>query len=50
MSHVTWSVQAPRASFVSTAGGHTTGEAELSDLSFRKLADLSSPMLIWAGG
>src|SRR4051794_4957806 len=46
VSHVTWSVHQPRASSVSTAGGHTTGKAELSDLSFRKLADLSSPVLM----
>jgi type VI secretion system secreted protein Hcp len=30
---------------VSTAGGHTTERASLSDLTFRKLADVSSPIL-----
>ena len=29
-----------------TAGGHTNGKAELSELSFRKLADLSTPSLL----
>lgn len=45
VSHVAWSVHQPRASTVSTAGGHTTGRATLSDMSFKKLADLSSPVL-----
>jgi type VI secretion system secreted protein Hcp len=45
VSHVAWSVHQPRATSVSTAGGLTSGVAELSDLSFKKLADMSSPML-----
>jgi type VI secretion system secreted protein Hcp len=45
VSHVTWSVHQPRASSASTAGGMTTGRAELSTLTFQKLADISSPML-----
>jgi type VI secretion system secreted protein Hcp len=45
VSNVAWSVHQPRATSVSTAGGLTSGVAELSDLSFRKLADMSSPML-----
>jgi len=45
VSHVAWSVHQPRASSVSTAGGHTIGRASLSDMSFKKLADLSSPVL-----
>lgn len=45
VSHVTWSVHQPRATTVSTAGGLTSGRAELSNLSFKKLADLSSPLL-----
>jgi type VI secretion system secreted protein Hcp len=45
ISHVSWSVHQPRAAVVSTAGGMTTGRASLSDLSFKKLADLSSPLL-----
>lgn len=42
---VTGSVHQPRAATISTAGGHTTGRAELSNLTFKKLADLSSPVL-----
>ncbi len=42
---VTWSVYQPRAGVASTAGGMTTGRAELSNLSFNKLADISSPVL-----
>ncbi|MDP3671774.1 MAG: type VI secretion system tube protein Hcp [Telluria sp.] len=45
VSHVTWSVHQPRAASVSTAGGMTSGRAELSNLTFQKLADLSSPIL-----
>ncbi|UGQ48713.1 Hcp family type VI secretion system effector [Massilia endophytica] len=45
VSNVTWSVYQPRASVVSTAGGQTVGRAELSNISFSKLADLSSPLL-----
>ena len=45
VSHVSWSVHQPRASTVSTAGGHTVGRASLSDVSFKKLADIASPVL-----
>ena len=45
VSNVAWSVFQPRAEAVSTAGGMTTGRAVLSNLSFKKLADLSSPVL-----
>lgn len=45
VSDVTWSVYQPRAGVASTAGGLTTGRAELSNLSFKKLADISSPVL-----
>jgi type VI secretion system secreted protein Hcp len=45
VSHVDWSVNQPRAAAVSTAGGHTNGKADLSEVSFTKLADLSSPIL-----
>jgi len=45
VSNVSWSVHQPRATTASTAGGLTAGRADLSDLSFRKLADLSSPAL-----
>jgi len=43
--NVTGSVHQPRAASLSTAGGHTNGRAELSNLTFKKLADLSSPIL-----
>jgi type VI secretion system secreted protein Hcp len=46
VSHVSWSVHQPRASAVSTAGGHTSGRADLSEVSFTKLADLASPILL----
>jgi type VI secretion system secreted protein Hcp len=45
VSNVTGSVHQPRATSVSTAGGLTSGRASLSDLTFEKLADLSSPVL-----
>lgn len=45
VSNVAWSVSQPRAEAISTAGGLTTGRAELSNLSFKKLADVSSPLL-----
>lgn len=45
VSHVDWGVTQPRASSVSTAGGHTSGTADLSEVSFTKLADLASPIL-----
>ena len=43
--NVQWNVHQPPASAISTAGGHTNGKAELSEISFKKLADLSSPIL-----
>ncbi len=45
VSDVTWSVHQPRATAVSTAGGMTNGRAELSNLTFKKVADLASPLL-----
>lgn len=45
VSNVSWSVHQPRASTVSTAGGHTVGRASLSEVSLRKVADISSPAL-----
>lgn len=45
VSHVNWGVTQPRASTVSTAGGHTNGKADLSELAFTKLADVASPIL-----
>ena len=45
VTNVTWAVTQPRAAIVSTAGGHTSGRAELSEIGFTKLADMSSPVL-----
>lgn len=45
ISDVSWNVYQPRATTVSTAGGQTTGRAELSEITFKKLADLASPIL-----
>jgi type VI secretion system secreted protein Hcp len=45
VSHVTVGIHQPRAESVSTAGGHTSGRADLSNVTFTKLADLSSPIL-----
>jgi type VI secretion system secreted protein Hcp len=42
---VNWSLHQPKSSTASTAGGHTDGRSELSDISFHKLADLASPIL-----
>jgi len=46
VAHVYYDVHQPRAATVSTAGGHTSGRAELGDIMFKKLADLSSPTLL----
>jgi type VI secretion system secreted protein Hcp len=43
--NVNWNVHQPRSSSVSTSGGHTNGKAELSEVSFKKLSDFSSPIL-----
>lgn len=43
---VLYAVHQPRAEALSTAGGHTTGRADLYPISFKKLADLSSPVLL----
>lgn len=45
VSEVTWGVSQPRATAVSTAGGHTSGRADLSEVGFTKLADIASPVL-----
>lgn len=43
---VNWGVVQPRSATSSTAGGHTAERAELSDILFHKVADLSSPILM----
>jgi type VI secretion system secreted protein Hcp len=45
VSNVNSGIHQPRAESVSTAGGHTSGKADLSNITFTKLADLSSPIL-----
>lgn len=45
VSGVHWGIQQPRSATVSTGGGHTAERAELSDIMFRKVADLASPIL-----
>jgi type VI secretion system secreted protein Hcp len=45
VSNVDWNVTQPRASTVSTAGGHTSARADLSEIGFTKLADIASPLL-----
>jgi type VI secretion system secreted protein Hcp len=46
VSRVIHAVHQPRAESVSTAGGHTSGRAELSPISFQKLSDMASPVLL----
>lgn len=43
--NVDWGVTQPRATAISTAGGHTSGKAEVHEVSFDKLADIASPVL-----
>lgn len=45
VTNVSWGVTQPRATSVSTAGGHTSGRADVHEVSFDKLADLASPVL-----
>jgi type VI secretion system secreted protein Hcp len=45
VKNVDWGVTQPRATAVSTAGGHTSGKAEVHEVSFDKLADIASPVL-----
>lgn len=46
VNNVLYAVHQPRAEALSTAGGHTTGRADLFPITFRKLADLSSPVFL----
>lgn len=43
---VHWGIHQPRSATASTAGGHTAERAELKEVSFDKVADLSSPILM----
>lgn len=42
---VNWTIAQPKSATASTGGGHTAERAELSEISIRKLVDLSSPVL-----
>jgi len=46
VSNVMYAVNQPRADTLSTAGGHTRGRAELYSITFKKLADIASPVLL----
>lgn len=46
ISHVHWGATQPRSATSSTSGGHTAERAELDDIRFHKIADLSSPILM----
>ena len=43
---VNWGLCQPRSATASTGGGHTAERAELQDITFSKVADLSSPILM----
>lgn len=46
VSKVQYLIFQPRAEVVSTGGGHTSGRADLFPITFKKLADISSPVLL----
>jgi type VI secretion system secreted protein Hcp len=46
VSGVHWGVHQPKSATASTGGGHTAERADMSDISFSKLSDLSSPILL----
>lgn len=46
VNNVVYAVHQPRATVLSTAGGHTSGKADLFPITFQKLADTSSPLLL----
>ena len=41
-----WGILQPRSATASTGGGHTAERADLKEVSFQKMADLSSPILM----
>src|SRR5437764_14643119 len=43
---VNWGIHQPRSATSSTGGGHTAERAELEEVTFSKMADLSSPILM----
>lgn len=46
VSEIHWGVHQPRSATTSTGGGHTAERVSMSDISFSKLSDLSSPILL----
>lgn len=46
VSNVLYAVHQPRADVTSTAGGLTSGRVDLYPISFKKLADVASPILL----
>lgn len=46
VSGVRWGIHQPKSATSSTAGGHTAERAELTDITFEKIADLASPILL----
>lgn len=43
---VNWGLVQPRSATASTGGGHTAERVELRDITFHKITDLSSPILM----
>ncbi|PWF45091.1 Hcp family type VI secretion system effector [Massilia glaciei] len=45
-SSVNWAISQPKSATASTGGGHTAERCEHSDISFSKVSDMSSPILM----
>jgi type VI secretion system secreted protein Hcp len=45
VSGVHWGIYQPKSATASTSGGHTAERAELQEVTFSKMADISSPIL-----
>lgn len=43
---VNWGIHQPRSATASTGGGHTAERVEMEEVSFHKIADLASPILM----
>lgn len=43
---VNWGISQPRSATASTSGGHTAERVEMQEITFSKLADLASPILM----
>ncbi|CAH0306267.1 hypothetical protein SRABI118_04591 [Massilia sp. Bi118] len=43
---VNWGILQPRSATASTGGGHTAERVEIQEITFSKMADLSSPILM----